>query len=84
MLDALRRAHAGGYGVVLSLLGVLSDGAGAKRRADGAIDACDHVANLRESVLQGRVAYSLARSVSAEDDRRREEGLDRAVRGLEK
>jgi hypothetical protein len=69
---------------VLSLLGVLSDGAGAKRRADAAIDAADHVVNLRESVLAGRVAYSLARSVSAEDEARREEGLDRAVRGLEK
>jgi hypothetical protein len=84
LLDALRRAHSGGYGVILSLLGVLTDGPVAKRLVDSIIDACDHVTNLRESVLAARVEYALSTSTSDEEDAKREAVLDRAVRNLEK
>ncbi|KAG1727742.1 inositol hexakisphosphate-domain-containing protein [Suillus lakei] len=52
LLENLRKAHQGNYGVILSLLG-------AKRLVDRVIDACDHVTNLREDILTYRVRYSL-------------------------
>lgn len=84
LLSSLRRAHGGNYAVVLSLLGVLDHGPAAKRTVDAVVDACDHVMNLRESVLSARVEYALASSRNGEDDAKREAVLERAVRGLEK
>jgi hypothetical protein len=40
LLDNLRKAHMGNYGVILSLLGCLDDGLKAKKLVDVAIDAC--------------------------------------------
>ena len=40
LMDNLRKAHMGNYGVILSLLGCLDHGATAKRLADRVIDAC--------------------------------------------
>ncbi|KZT41862.1 hypothetical protein SISSUDRAFT_1069720 [Sistotremastrum suecicum HHB10207 ss-3] len=80
LLDNLRKAHQGSYGIVLSLLGCLDNGLAVKQLVDRVIDSCDHVCNLREEVLSQRVKYSLM----AMDERRGLEMLDRAVRALEK
>jgi hypothetical protein len=40
LLDTLRKAHMGNYGVILSLLGCLENGLKAKKLVDTAIDAC--------------------------------------------
>lgn len=40
LLDNLRRAHMGNYGIVLSLLGVLDHGLRTKRLVDRVIDSC--------------------------------------------
>jgi len=40
LLDNLRKAHMGNYGVILSLLGCLEQGMQAKRLVDRIIDSC--------------------------------------------
>jgi hypothetical protein len=40
LLDNLRKAHMGNYGIVLSLLGCLDNGLRAKKLVDKVIDAC--------------------------------------------
>jgi hypothetical protein len=40
LLDDLRKAHMGNYGIILSLLGCLDDGLKAKRLVDKVIDSC--------------------------------------------
>ncbi|KAH9998939.1 inositol hexakisphosphate-domain-containing protein [Russula vinacea] len=60
LLDDLRKAHMGNYGIILSLLGCLDDGLKAKRLVDKVIDSCDHVVNLREDILVHRIKYSLS------------------------
>lgn len=40
LLDGLRKAHMGNYGIVLSLLGCLEQGPKAKKLVDSIIDAC--------------------------------------------
>jgi hypothetical protein len=84
LLDNLRKAHTGSYGIVLSLLGCLDHGVRAKKLVDRVIDACDHVTHLREEILSLRVQYSLTTSIADIDDVRREEILDKAVRALER
>jgi hypothetical protein len=89
----------GNYGVILSLLGCLENGLKAKKLVDTAIDACtwplwvwtttntvpgDHVTNLREAILLSRIEYSMSTALNQEDDARREDVLDKAVRALEK
>ncbi|KAF9067827.1 inositol hexakisphosphate-domain-containing protein [Rhodocollybia butyracea] len=59
LLDNLRKAHMGNYGVILSLLGCLDDGLQAKRLVDRIIDANDHVSHLREDILMHRIKYAL-------------------------
>ncbi|KAF9243458.1 inositol hexakisphosphate-domain-containing protein [Melanogaster broomeanus] len=59
LLENLRKAHQGNYGVILSLLGCLDHGLQAKKLVDRVIDTCDHVSNLREDILIHRVRYSL-------------------------
>ncbi|KAK4050677.1 hypothetical protein OIV83_003403 [Microbotryomycetes sp. JL201] len=74
LLENLRTALIGRYDIVLSLLSTLDDGALQKTVVDTVLDHCDHLVNLRESVLQHRVRYaSLARlnSTSSEDHRSR-------------
>ncbi|KAF5367062.1 hypothetical protein D9758_003884 [Tetrapyrgos nigripes] len=62
LLESLRKALLGNYGVILSLLGCLEDGVRAKRGVDRVLEANDHVVNLRESILIHRVKYALATS----------------------
>jgi hypothetical protein len=40
LLDDLRKAHMGNYGMILSLLGCLDDGLKAKKLVDKVIDSC--------------------------------------------
>ena len=80
MLENLRKAHMGTYGVILSLLGCLDDGLKAKKVVDKVIDACDHVVNLREDILVHRVKYSLA---SVEEINKKDH-LAKAAKALEK
>ncbi|KIJ13397.1 hypothetical protein PAXINDRAFT_170473 [Paxillus involutus ATCC 200175] len=82
LLENLRRAHQGNYGVILSLLGCLDYGLQAKRLVDRVIDTCDHVTNLREDVLIHRVRYSL--TTPENDEAKRDEILVEAGRSLEK
>lgn len=62
LLDALRRAKEGNYGVIRQLVGLLDDGEESKFAVDMAIDACSHVIHLRHSILEARVRYALATS----------------------
>ncbi|KAK4055018.1 hypothetical protein OIO90_003359 [Microbotryomycetes sp. JL221] len=74
LLENLRAALTGKYDLVLSLLSTLDDGTLQKQVVDTILDHCDHLVNLRESVLQHRVRYaSLAKldAASSEDHRSR-------------
>ncbi|KAI0635643.1 inositol hexakisphosphate-domain-containing protein [Trametes polyzona] len=81
LLEALRKAYMGNYGVILSLLGCLEHGIKAKKLVDKVIDVCDHVVNLREEIFTSRLKYSLTAAV---DDKEREKYLNKAVKALEK
>ncbi|KAJ7285370.1 inositol hexakisphosphate-domain-containing protein, partial [Mycena rebaudengoi] len=80
LLENLRKAHMGSYGVILSLLGCLDHGLHAKRLVDRVIDATDHVTNLREDILISRLKYSM----TSMDEAKGEDFLDKAVKALEK
>ncbi|KZV73066.1 hypothetical protein PENSPDRAFT_575124 [Peniophora sp. CONT] len=80
LLDSLRRAHMGAYGIVLSLLGLLDDGQRAKKLVDKVVDNVDHVVNLREDILVHRVRYSLSTLEEGDSG----EYLAKAARALEK
>ncbi|KAG2100890.1 inositol hexakisphosphate-domain-containing protein [Suillus cothurnatus] len=82
LLENLRKAHQGNYGVILSLLGCLDHGLQAKRLVDRVIDACDHVTNLREDIFTYRVKYSL--TTADNDESKREDLLSKARSALEK
>ncbi|KAF9223711.1 hypothetical protein BS17DRAFT_802243 [Gyrodon lividus] len=82
LLENLRKAHQGNYGVILSLLGCLDHGLQAKKLVDRVIDTCDHVTNLREDILIHRVRYSL--TTPENDETKRDEILVEAGRSLEK
>ncbi|KAH9928428.1 inositol hexakisphosphate-domain-containing protein [Amylocystis lapponica] len=81
LLDSLRKAHMGNYGVILSLLGCLDHGLKSKKLVDRVIDSCDHVTNLREDIFVSRVKYSLTTTM---DEAEREVFLNKAVQSLEK
>ncbi|KAI0330242.1 hypothetical protein GY45DRAFT_1323965 [Cubamyces sp. BRFM 1775] len=81
LLESLRKAHMGNYGVILSLIGCLEHGVKAKKLVDKVIDVCDQVVNLREEIFTNRVRYSLTTAV---DDNQRENYLNKAVKSLEK
>ncbi|KAA1467713.1 hypothetical protein DENSPDRAFT_832824 [Dentipellis sp. KUC8613] len=80
LLENLRKAYMGNYGIILSLLGCLDHGLRAKKMVDKVIDSCDHVVNLREDILIHRVRYSL----TSLDEASRDASLERAVKALEK
>ncbi|KAL1753037.1 inositol hexakisphosphate-domain-containing protein [Schizophyllum commune] len=80
LLEDLRRAHMGNYGVILSLLGCLDFGLQAKKLVDRVIDATDHVTNLREDILIHRLRYSM----TSMDEAKGEIYLSKARRALEK
>ncbi|ORX37949.1 inositol hexakisphosphate-domain-containing protein [Kockovaella imperatae] len=79
LLEQLRRAHMGNYQIVLSLLSSLDHGRQMKQLVDQIIDSCDAVVNLRESVIEHRIKYS----VSTMEDRNRQAILEKALRSLE-
>ncbi|KAJ3508107.1 hypothetical protein NLJ89_g5936 [Agrocybe chaxingu] len=80
LLENLRKAHLGNYGVVLSLLGCLDHGLQAKRLVDRVIDATNQVTNLREDILTYRLKYSL----TTMDEAGGENFLSKAGKALEK
>ncbi|KAF5391632.1 hypothetical protein D9757_002462 [Collybiopsis confluens] len=57
LLENLRKAHMGNYGIILSLLGCLDDGLYAKKLVDRVIDANDRVSHLREDILMHRINF---------------------------
>ncbi|KAE8220931.1 hypothetical protein CF326_g8662, partial [Tilletia indica] len=79
LLNALRAANAGDYGVVRQLLGLLDDdgsstnptrpdddvggSVSSKAVVDWAINYCDRVLNLREAILQERLRYAVGDSL---------------------
>ncbi|KAL6297864.1 inositol hexakisphosphate-domain-containing protein [Sparassis latifolia] len=81
LLESLRKAHMGNYGIILSLLGCLDHGLKSKRLVDRVIDSCDHVTNLREDIFMYRVKYSLTTTM---DEAERDTFLKKAVQALEK
>ncbi|KAF8223849.1 hypothetical protein L208DRAFT_1314989 [Tricholoma matsutake] len=80
LLDNLRKAHMGNYGVILSLLGCLDRGLQAKKLVDRVIDSTDQVTNLREDILIYRIKYSLTSMEEAQG----ENFLKKAVKAMEK
>ncbi|KAG6846271.1 hypothetical protein H0H93_014938, partial [Arthromyces matolae] len=80
LLENLRKAYNGNYGVILSLLGCLDHGLSSKRLVDKIIDSTDQVVNLREDILKHRLKYSLTSMQEVEG----ENLLRGAVKALEK
>ncbi|RDB25649.1 Paladin [Hypsizygus marmoreus] len=80
LLENLRKAHMGNYGIILSLLGCLDHGLRTKKLVDRIIDATDQVTNLREDILIHRLKYSLTSMEEAQG----EDFLRKAVKALEK
>ncbi|KAF8071749.1 inositol hexakisphosphate-domain-containing protein [Lyophyllum atratum] len=80
LLENLRKAHMGNYGVILSLLGCLDHGLQSKKLVDRVIDATDQVTNLREDILIYRLKYSLTSLEEAQSDNY----LQKAVKAMEK
>ncbi|KAF9526356.1 inositol hexakisphosphate-domain-containing protein [Crepidotus variabilis] len=80
LLENLRKAYVGNFGVILSLLGCLEHGLHAKRLVDRVIDSNNQVTNLREDILHYRLKYSLA----SVDQPQEENLLSKAGKALEK
>lgn len=80
LLENLRKAHQGNYGIILSLLGCLDHGLRAKKLVDKVIDTADQVTNLREEILTYRLRYSLTSMA----DEQGEELLNKAAKAMEK
>ncbi|CAK5269481.1 unnamed protein product [Mycena citricolor] len=80
LLDNLRKAHMGNYGIVLSLLGCLEHGPAAKRLVDKVIDVMDQVTHLREDILVHRLRHALRSGGEGQEV----DSLGKAGRALEK
>ncbi|KAG6856507.1 hypothetical protein H0H87_003700 [Tephrocybe sp. NHM501043] len=80
LLENLRKAHTGNYGIILSLLGCLDHGLQSKKLVDRIIDATDQVTNLREDILRYRLKYSLTSMEEAQGS----DYLRGAIKALEK
>ncbi|KAG2017712.1 hypothetical protein CC2G_007200 [Coprinopsis cinerea AmutBmut pab1-1] len=80
LLENLRKAYIGNYGVIQSLISCLDHGPYVKRLVDKIIDITDQVVNLREDILKYRLMYSL----TSMDDERGETFLNKAGKALEK
>lgn len=87
LLNSLRSARNGDYGVIGQLVGLLDQGDYNKRIVDKAINACSQVINLRHSILEARVRYAVeapkqesARTIQKETSRG---SLKRAAQALE-
>lgn len=83
LMDNLRAASAGDYGVVRQLAGLLDEGLENKALVDTAIDACAHVTNLRDAILIERVRYA-AQSGRAQEIAAEKSHLHKALRSLER
>ncbi len=81
LVDNMRSAMAGDYGVVRQLAGLLDEGLDTKAVVDAAIDACAHVTNLREAIMVDRVQYA---AQSARKDEPDHVHLGKALRSLER
>ncbi|PWN50330.1 hypothetical protein IE53DRAFT_369000 [Violaceomyces palustris] len=80
LLESLRSANLGDYGVIRQLCGLLDEGLENKAVVDAAIDSCSHVLNLRENILLERLRYS----TDAMDEAAASMHLEKAVKALEK
>ncbi|KIY62129.1 hypothetical protein CYLTODRAFT_494858 [Cylindrobasidium torrendii FP15055 ss-10] len=80
LLENLRKAHMGNYGLILSLLGLLDNGQRTKSLVDRVIDDADEVTHLREDILLHRIKYSL----TSMEEEKGETHLKKAGRALEK
>ncbi|PFH53133.1 hypothetical protein AMATHDRAFT_138191 [Amanita thiersii Skay4041] len=80
LLENLRKAHMGNYGVILSLLGCLDHGLDSKKLVDRVIDTTDQVTNLRDDILINRLKYAL----TSMDEDQGEKYLQKARNSLEK
>ena len=79
LLESLRQANIGDYSIILQLCGLLDNGRECKSTVDMAIDACQDMINIRESILENRVCYSTA----AMDEYQAQALLKRAGKSLE-
>ena len=80
LLESLRKANSGDYGVIRQLAGLLDEGLENKAVVDVAIDCCAHVTNLRETILSSRIRYS----TDALDEAQAALHLEKAAKSLEK
>ncbi|EST07320.1 hypothetical protein PSEUBRA_003137 [Kalmanozyma brasiliensis GHG001] len=80
LLESLRKANSGDYGVIRQLAGLLDEGLENKAVVDVAIDCCAHVTNLRETILSSRIRYS----TDALDEAQATLHLEKAAKSLEK
>ncbi|SJX66322.1 uncharacterized protein SRS1_16643 [Sporisorium reilianum f. sp. reilianum] len=80
LLESLRKANSGDYGVIRQLAGLLDEGLENKAIVDVAIDSCAHVTNLRETILSSRIRYS----TDALDEAQAASHLEKAAKSLEK
>ncbi|WFC98121.1 hypothetical protein MYAM1_000844 [Malassezia yamatoensis] len=79
LLESLRQANSGGYNIILQLCGLLDEGRECKSIVDMAIDSCQDMINIRESILENRLCYSTA----AMDEEQAQSHLARAGKSLE-
>lgn len=87
LLDNLRKASAGDFGIIMQLTGLLDFGLADKTTVDIAVDAAAQVTNLREAVVLGRVQYAVKTSRSSAGDDDTETArivLMKALRSLER
>ncbi|GAC94223.1 metal ion binding/oxidoreductase [Pseudozyma hubeiensis SY62] len=80
LLESLRKANSGDYGIIRQLAGLLDEGLENKAIVDVAIDCCAHVTNLRETILSSRIRYS----TDALDEAQAALHLEKAAKSLEK
>lgn len=80
LLESLRKANSGDYGIIRQLAGLLDEGLENKAIVDVAIDCCAHVTNLRETILSSRIRYS----TDALDEAQATLHLEKAAKSLEK
>ncbi len=80
LLESLRKANSGDYGIIRQLAGLLDEGLENKAVVDVAIDCCAHVTNLRETILSSRIRYS----TDALDEAQATLHLEKAAKSLEK
>lgn len=99
LLENLRKAHMGNYGVILSLLGCLEGGLRAKRLVDRVVDDCrfihllyylprskftDHIGDQVTNLREDILMNRLRYSLTNMNGTQREAHLDRAAKAIEK